>query len=85
MVRLSEEIVMALDKSFESKLKNGDIVGFHTSSIGLDVTHEGIISINNNEVYLIHPSSKYNKVIEEKLSEYLKMNPWSDGLIIVRS
>jgi len=74
-----------LDKSFESKLKNGDIVGFHTSSIGLDVTHEGIISINNNEVYLIHPSSKYNKVIEEKLSEYLKMNPWSDGLIIVRS
>lgn len=74
-----------LDKSFESKLKNGDIVGFHTSSIGLDVTHEGIISIKNNEVYLIHASSKYNKVIEEKLSEYLKRNLWSDGLIIARS
>ena len=74
-----------LDKSFASKLKNGDIVGFHTSSIGLDVTHEGIISIKNNEVYLIHASSKYNKVIEEKLSEYLKTNPWSDGLIIARS
>lgn len=74
-----------LDKSFESELKNGDIVGFHTSSIGLDVTHEGIISIKNNEVYLIHASSKYNKVIEEKLNEYLKRNLWSDGLIIVRS
>lgn len=74
-----------LDKSFESELKNGDIVGFHTSSIGLDVTHEGIISIKNNEVYLIHASSKYNKVIEEKLSEYLKRNTWSNGLIIVRS
>lgn len=74
-----------LDKSFESKLRNGDIVGFHTSSIGLDVTHEGIISIKDNEIYLIHASSKYNEVIEEKLSEYFKRNPWSDGLIIARS
>ncbi len=74
-----------LSKSFNSNFRNGDIIGFHTDLEGLDVTHLGIISIQDSEIYLRHATPKYQEVVDEKLEAYLKRNVEADGLIIVRS
>lgn len=73
-----------LSKSFNSNFRNGDIIGFYTNLEGLDVTHLGIISIQDSEIYLRHATPKYQKVVDEKLEAYLKRNVEFDGLIIVR-
>ncbi len=71
-----------LSKSFNSNFRNGDIIGFYTNLNGLDVTHLGIISIQDSEIYLRHATPKYQEVVDEKLETYLKRNVEYDGLII---
>ena len=77
---IPKEIV--LDELFNLKLKNSDIVGFYTDLNGLDVSHLGIISIQNSQIYLRHASFEHKKVIDEKLETYLRTNTKWNGLII---
>ncbi len=77
---LPREII--LDKRFD--FESGDIVGFYTNLKGLDVTHLGIISLQDSEIYLRHASQKKKKVVDEKLKSYLENNLQYSGLIIVR-
>jgi len=76
---------IVLSRSFNSNFRNGDIIGFYTNLEGLDVTHLGIISIQDSEVYLRHATPKYQEVVDEKLEAYLKRNVECDGLIIART
>lgn len=67
-------------------LKHGDIVTFTTKVSGLDVSHVGIIVMENGEARLLHASTKAGKVVMEKgqLGEYFKKNPSLTGLRIIR-
>lgn len=71
---------------FESKLKDGDIVGITTSVSGLDITHVGIIVMKNRKAHLMHASSKAEKVIisENTLREYLMGRKSATGIMVVR-
>lgn len=83
IVPIYKEVCFIPKENFTESLKNGDLIGFYTNSEGLDVTHVGIISINE-KILLRHASSKTNKIIEEPLEEYLKNNG-RQGLIIART
>lgn len=73
-------------KTFESKLREGDIVGITTSISGLDITHVGIIVKVNGQTHLMHASSKAEKVIisEKTLNDYLKNRKSVTGIMIAR-
>lgn len=66
-------------------LKSGDIVAIETTKPGLDVSHVGVINIQNGIPYLIHASSKYKKVINDTLPlrDYLKRQG-SPGIRVFR-
>jgi hypothetical protein len=69
---------------FDKFLKEGMIVGITTSIKGLDVSHAGIIVKKNNQLHLLHASSKSGKVeISEKtLENYLLGNKSQTGIIV---
>lgn len=69
-----------------NKLKNGDIVCFNTSIKGLDISHVGIIYINNGITTFIHASSMAQKTIIEKKSliEYINGIKSNNGIRILR-
>lgn len=71
-------------KSFESKLKEGDIVGLTTSVAGLDVTHVGILLRINGRIHLMHASSKAEEVVisENTLEDYLKGSSSATGIMV---
>lgn len=54
----------------EPKIKNGDIVIFATSILGLDYTHIGIVYRAGNRLSFIHASTRTMKVITESQSLY---------------
>ena len=64
------------------KLKSGDYCGFYTSKEGLDVTHVGIILVNENNFKLRHASSLKGYVIDEDFLTYSKN---TEGIIIFRA
>ncbi|MGC8938871.1 MAG: N-acetylmuramoyl-L-alanine amidase-like domain-containing protein, partial [Thermodesulfovibrio sp.] len=63
------------------KLKTGDYCGFYTSRDCLDVTHTGIIIIDEGNVKLRHASSHKGCVIDEDFLKYAKQK---EGIIIFR-
>ncbi len=65
-----------------SKLKSGDYCGFYTSKEELDVTHVGIILVNENNFKLRHASSLKDYVIDEDFLTYSKN---TEGIIIFRA
>jgi hypothetical protein len=65
-----------------SKLKSGDYCGFYTSKEELDVTHVGIILVNENNFKLRHASSLKGYVIDEDFLTYSKN---TEGIIIFRA
>jgi hypothetical protein len=65
-----------------SKLKSGDYCGFYTSKEELDVTHVGIILVNENNFKLMHASSLKGYVIDEDFLTYSKN---TEGIIIFRA
>lgn len=69
---------------YKAKIKHGDIVVFTTITEGLDVSHVGFAYKKNNELYLLHASSKYKKVIisEVPLNEYLNQNSKVSGIMV---
>lgn len=70
----------------KAKIKEGDIIAITTSIKGLDVSHVGIATIINNEVHLLHASSKAKKVIIDPLplNEYLRKNRLATGVRVFR-
>lgn len=72
-----------LDDELMGALKTGDFVGIYSEDQGLDVSHVGIITIENNVHYLRHASSakEYNRVVDQELRDYLLNKP---GIIVLR-
>ncbi len=72
-----------VDDELLEKLKTGDFVGIYTETHGLDVSHVGIITIENKILYLRHASSAsdYKKVVDQDLKDYL-INKL--GIIVLR-
>lgn len=64
------------------KLLTGDYCGFYTSTEGLDVTHVGIIIVNENTIKLRHASSRKGYVLDEDFLEYSKEK---EGIIVFRA
>jgi hypothetical protein len=71
---------------FESKLKEGDIVGITSRVDGLDVSHVGILIRKDGRIHLMHASTVSKKVIvsEETLEEYLLKSKSVTGIMVAR-
>lgn len=74
-----------VDNAASDFLKSGDIAAIVTDKKGLDVSHIGVINIKDGIPYLIHASSKYNKVVNDTvpLASYLKRQG-SPGIRVFR-
>ncbi len=70
----------------EKKIKNGDIIVFVTSVIGLDYSHMGIAYWVDDKLYFIHASSRMKQVVIEKktLFEYCKSSKNCSGISVLR-
>ncbi|RPI67177.1 MAG: DUF1460 domain-containing protein [Ignavibacteriae bacterium] len=73
-------------KSFESKLRTGDIVAITTAKAGLDYSHTGMILVDEQGVArLMHASTtKKRVVIDASISEYLASVSAHTGITVVR-
>lgn len=71
---------------YKISLKNGDIISFTTSITGLDVTHTGFAIWAGDEIYLLHASSQYHKVMLSKtpLKEYMAAKKKNTGILVAR-
>lgn len=75
-----------LGKNAAKLLKEGDIVALTTKTDGLDVSHMGIIIMENDGPHLMHASMKEGKVVIDRLpiGEYLRKNRSITGLRVIR-
>jgi len=75
----------AKNKMLAQLVRDGDVILFTTSTKGLDVTHMGIIKMENGIPMMIHASSKEGKVVIDKLSieNYIARHR-NEGVRIVR-
>jgi len=73
-------------KEVERKLNSGDIVGFTTSTEGLDIIHTGIaIRVNGILKYLHAPLSTGKvQITENSLANYLAMHKNQTGIMVAR-
>jgi len=73
-------------KPVTNALKGGDIVALTTKVSGLDVSHLGIIVIENDGPHLMHASSKSGKVTIDPMTfaDYMKKNHQLTGFRVVR-
>ena len=63
--------------------KDGDIVSFTATKEGLDVTHTGIITLEDGNVRLTHASSKYEKVVyQQDMRDYLRNRTLINGFMV---
>jgi hypothetical protein len=67
----------------ETHLQTGDLIFFVSTRKNLDVFHAGIIIRKGNIVIMRHASRSKGCVVEQELSEFLKMNRMA-GVIVVR-
>lgn len=75
-----------VNKAAKSFLRTGDIIALCTGKKGLDVSHMGILFIDEKNVpYLLHASSKAGKVILDStpLDRYLSQNRLT-GIRVIR-
>lgn len=70
----------------ESQIKNGDIIAITNSVEGMDMAHVGFAIWRNGELYLLHASSQYHKVVISKkpLKNYLAGNRAHTGIMVGR-
>ncbi len=70
----------------EEHITDGDIIAFVTSIKGMDVSHTGLAVFINNNLHLMHASTRSNmvEVTQVSLHEYLKTNRSVIGVIIAR-
>jgi hypothetical protein len=74
-----------VDQHYLPLAKTGDIVAFATNEPGLDVSHTGIITVEDGEVLLTHASSQYDKVVHgQDLKDYLASRTKCTGIFIFR-
>lgn len=73
-------------KATKKVFKTGDIVALTSTLKNLDVTHMGIVVIQNGEPYLMHASSSHGKVeiSAVPLDEFMKRNRNLTGLRVFR-
>jgi hypothetical protein len=65
--------------------KTGDIIAFATNEPGLDVSHTGLISVEDGEVLLTHASSQFDKVVHgQDLKDYLASRTKCVGVFVYR-
>lgn len=72
-----------IDKKILSALLPGDYIGIYTNMDGLDVTHTGLIVVDEGKVMIRHASSRSDvaRVVDEDLVKYLQNKP---GLVVYR-
>ncbi len=71
----------------EQKIHSGDIIALTTSIDGLDITHTGIATLENDgRIHLLHASTGSMKVEVSKLplAEYLKGIKKNTGIMVAR-
>jgi hypothetical protein len=68
------------------KLRDGDIIGMTTSKAGLDVSHTGLIVVQNGVRKFLHaPLSGGNvQLTEGSFAEYVEGIPSMTGIVVVR-
>jgi hypothetical protein len=73
-------------QQIEDKIHDGDFIAITTKIKGLDVSHTGIAIHLNDRLYLMHASSKANKVVisELPLAEMIQKNSLQSGIIVAR-
>jgi Protein of unknown function (DUF1460) len=65
--------------------QDGDLIAFATNEDGLDVSHTGIVTVEDGEARLTHASSKYNRVMySQSLDGYLKSRTTITGIFVFR-
>lgn len=65
--------------------KDGDIIAFSSVEAGLDVSHTGIITIEDGKPQLNHASGKYEKVVlGQDLDYYLRHRTKVNGFFVYR-
>lgn len=62
-------------------LRHGDLVGFWSEQPGLDVSHTGMIVIEDGEVKVLHASARKGQVILEPLVDHAH---YKRGLMVLR-
>lgn len=72
-------------KAIKNFLKSGDIIALTTKKKGLDVSHMGIIVLQDNRLHLLHASSAGKEVIIDQLplDRYIQRNR-NAGFRIIR-
>jgi hypothetical protein len=73
-------------KDSEPHLQTGDIIGITTLIKGLDVSHTGLVLVQNGRAYLLHASSDAKKVVvsDETLHDYLAGRKNHSGILVAR-
>ncbi len=64
-------------------LRSGDLIFFVSTRRNLDIFHAGIIARNEGKVSMRHASRSHGFVVEQELSEFLKINRMA-GVIVMR-
>jgi hypothetical protein len=67
-----------------NKMRTGDYIGIYSEKQGLDVSHAGIFTKRESDIFLRHASllEKYRKVVDQDFRDYIADKP---GIIIFRS
>ena len=73
-------------KDCEKFLQTGDVIGITTHIKGLDVSHTGLVLVQNGRAYLLHASSEAKKVVvsDETLHDYLANRKNHSGILVAR-
>jgi len=73
-------------ESLEKNIEEGDLIAITTSIKGLDVSHVGLATWENNRLHLLHASSSLKKVVvsEKPLADYILGNKTQSGIIVAR-
>jgi hypothetical protein len=65
--------------------RDGDLVGLVTTVAGLDVSHCGVITHKDHQIFMTHASSvKKQLVIAQPLEEYLRSRTTISGIVVFR-
>jgi hypothetical protein len=70
----------------EKYIQSGDIIAITSNRPGLDVEHTGMAILQQDNIYLLHASSKDGKVAISKktLTNYIRNGTFFSGIIILR-